>query len=302
MAVAGPDLNQLWLFAAVAESGGFTAAAQRLDATKAKVSLAVGRLEAQLGVALFARTTRRVALTDAGQALYEQSVPALRSLQEALAQAGQGGALAGTLRIGAPGDYAAHQLSPAVAEFAQRHPGLQVDLRSSDRVVDMLREGIDVSLRLGWLRDSSLRAARLGGFEQVLVASPGYLKRAPPVSRPADLARHEWVALALLPTPLTWKFTSARGQVRTVRVSGRLKTDSVASLRALLQSGAGISVMDQFTAGEALRSGKLVRVLPQWSLPRGGVYAVFPPGRHLPAKVKAFVDFYKDWLEREISR
>jgi len=293
------DLNQLWLFAAVAESGGFTAAAQRLGVAKAKVSLAVARLESQLGQALFARSTRRVALTEAGQALYEQSIPALRSLQEAFEQAANPQALAGTLRIAAATDYAAHPLAPAVAAFAARHPELQIDLRSSDRVLDMLREGIDVSLRLGWLRDSSLRARRLGTFEQYLVASPGYLKRAGMPAQPADLAAHEWVALTLLPSPLTWKFTSARGQVRTVRVNARLRTDAIGSLRGLLVQGAGISVMDQMTAAEALRRGDLVRVLPAWSLPRGGVHAVFPPGRHLPAKVKAFVDFYADWLARQ---
>lgn len=293
-----PDLNLLWMFAAVAESGGFTAAAERLGVAKAKVSLAVSRLEADLGLALFSRTTRRVALTDAGQALYEQCVPGLRSVQEGLALAAGPALLGGTLRIGAATDYSAHHLAPAVAAFAKVHPQLQIDLRTSDRVVDMLKEGIDVSLRLGWLRDSSLRARRLGTFEQFVVASPAYLKQAPPVRQPADLAQHDWVALALLPTPLTWKFTSPRGQVRSVRVNSRLRTDSASSLRALLLSGCGISVLDAFTCAQALRSGQLVRVLPAWQLPRGGVHAVFPPGKHLPGKVTAFVDFYADWLAK----
>jgi DNA-binding transcriptional LysR family regulator len=296
MAAGAPDLNALLVFAAVAEQQGFTAAAEHLGATKAKVSLVVGRLEAQLGQTLFARTTRRVALTDAGQALYEQCVPQLRAVQETLAGFGSERALSGTLRITAPLEYASQTVSRAVAAFAREHPALQVELRSSDRVLDLLKDGIDVALRLGWLRDSSLRAVRLGEFQQYLVGAPAYLAHAPRLAQPADLARHEWVALMLMKTPLTWKFTSARGQVRTVRVNGRLRTDSVGALRGLLECGAGLSVMDEFSAAEALRTGTLVRLLPQWSLPRGGVHAVFAPGRHVAAKARAFADFYKAWL------
>jgi DNA-binding transcriptional LysR family regulator len=295
---ATPDLNALPVFAAVAETGGFTAAAQQLGVAKAKVSLDIARLESQLGVTLFSRTTRRVALTEAGQALYAQCVPQLRSLQEALAQAGGERELAGTLRISAAVDYAAHTVAPAVAAFAALHPGLEIDIRTTDRVVDMLKEGIDVALRMGWLRDSSLRAAKLGEFEQHVLASPAYLQRMPPITEPGDLAAHEWIALTLLPAPLTWAFTSPKGQRRTVRVSARLRTDSVGTMRGLLQSGSGISVLDQFSSDEAVQAGRLVRVLPGWTLPRGGLYAVYPPGRHVPAKVRAFIDFYAAWLDR----
>lgn len=292
------DLNALPVFAAVAEAGGFTAAAQRLGVAKAKVSLAVARLEAQLGVTLFSRTTRRVALTEAGQGLYAQCVPALRGVQESLSQVGADAELTGSLRIAASVDYAAQTVAPAVAAFAALHPRLEIDLRTSDRVVDMLKEGMDVALRMGWLRDSSLRAAKLGEFEQYLVASPAYLARAPRITAPHDLAGHDWVALTLLQTPLTWQFSSARGQKRVVRVTARLRTDSVGALRSLVLSGCGVSVLDQFSGAEALHTGQLLRVLPAWSLPKGGLHAVYPPGRHVPAKVRAFIDFYAAWLAR----
>jgi DNA-binding transcriptional LysR family regulator len=291
-----PDLNALPLFAAVAEAGSFTAAAARLDVAKAKVSLAVSRLEVQLGVQLFSRTTRRVALTEAGQALYAQCVPALRAVKDSLAQLAGEGELVGTLRVSAAVEYAAQTLAPALAAFAAAHPRLEIDLRTSDRVVDVLKDGIDVAIRMGWLRDSSLRATRLGSFEQHVVASPAYLARSPRIKHPSDLVQQEWIALTLLPTPWTWKFTSAAGQVRTVRVAGRMRTDSGGALRALLMQGCGVSVMDQFTTEASVRSGALVRVLPDWSLPRGGVHAVVPPGPHIPAKVRAFVDFYSGWL------
>ncbi|RYF35979.1 MAG: LysR family transcriptional regulator, partial [Comamonadaceae bacterium] len=259
-ASSSTDLNNLLVFAAVAETGGFTAAAEQLGVAKAKVSLSIGRLEAQLGVTLFSRTTRRVALTDAGHQLYAQCVPPLRAVQDVLAQVGGGGALTGTLRISATVDHAAQTVARVVAAFAQQHPGLEIDLRTSDRVVDMLRDGIDVALRVGWLRDSSLRATRLGDFAQVVVASPAYLAKAPRIAHPRDLAGHQWVALTLLPTPLTWKFSSARGQAQTVRVNGMLRTDSASALRSLLQQGCGVSVMDEPSAAEALRTGQLVRL------------------------------------------
>ncbi|MGE0497560.1 MAG: LysR family transcriptional regulator [Ramlibacter sp.] len=292
---AGADLNALRVFAAVADAGGITAGAELLGLSKARVSIEVSRLEALLGTSLFSRTTRRVALTDAGHALYEQAVPPLRSLQDALAQAqaGQGAAvLTGTLRISAVADHTAQALAPIVAEFAALHPQLQIDLRSSDRVVDIVKEGIDVAIRMGWLRDSTLRATRLGEFEQHLVAAPGYLRRHGTPKKPEDLASHQWVALSVLPTPLTWKFTGPRGQQRTVRMSSRLRCDSASALRSLLQAGTGIATLDSLSAAPALGDGSLVRVLPQWQLPRGGIHAVYAPGRHVQAKVRAFIDFY----------
>jgi DNA-binding transcriptional LysR family regulator len=292
------DLNALAVFASVVEAGGFTAAADQRGMAKARVSQVIAKLEAQLGATLFSRTTRRVAPTAAGQALYDEAVPLLRALQEAVQHAGgdPAGALTGTLRVAAAVEYAAHTLAPALAAFARLHPGLAVDLRTSDRVVDVLKDGIDVAIRMGWLRDSSLRAVRLGALRQVVVAAPAWVAQAPRIAHPRDLARRDWLALDLLPAPLTWKFTSARGQVHTVRVTARARTDSVAALRALAEQGLGATVMDVTSSEESRRAGRLVQLLPTWSLPQGGVFAVFPPGRHLPAKTRAFVDFYKAWL------
>lgn len=294
------DLNALRSVAAVAESGGFTAAADRLGVTKARVSLDVARLEAQLGTGLFTRTTRRTTLTEAGAALLQESLEPLRRVEAALAGLGRPRAagLSGGLRIASTADHASHGLAGALVEFGAVHPALQIELRSSDRVVDLVAEGIDVAIRLGWLRDSSLRATRLGSFEQHVVASPAYLKRAGIPRRPEELAQHDWVALGLLRSPLTWRFTAPDGERRQVRMTSRLRADASLSLRALVEAGAGISVMDQFNAEAGLRAGTLQRLLPDWALPAGGVHAVWPPGRHVPAKVRAFVDFYAAWLAR----
>ncbi|HEY0202440.1 MAG TPA: LysR substrate-binding domain-containing protein, partial [Burkholderiaceae bacterium] len=197
------DLNTLLTFAAVAEQGGFTAAAAQLGVAKARVSLDIARLEAQLGASLFARTTRRVSLTDAGQALYADCIPPLRGVQDALAGVAGEGTLAGTLRISGTVAHVTQSLAAVVADFAAVHPALQVDLRTSDRVADIVREGIDVAIRVGWLRDSSLHATQLGDFAQHAVAAPAYLARMGTPRRPEDLASHDWVGLSLLPTPLT---------------------------------------------------------------------------------------------------
>lgn len=300
MALPGEvDLNSLAVFDAVADAGSFTAAADRLGVAKAKVSIQIGRLEERLGVTLFHRTTRRVMLSDAGRTLHAQCQPLLRAMQEALAQAGQETTgLTGTLRLSTSVDHAVQSLAPAAAEFAVLHPALQIDLRTGDRIVDVVSEGIDLTIRLGWLRDSSLRAVKLGEFEQHVMSSPDYLRRAGIPKKPEQLAEHEWVALSLMPTPLTWKFTSHRNAIRTVQVKSRIRVDSPGALRAMLRHGCGISVLDQFSAEEALKAGHLVRLLADWSLPRAGIYAVYPPGRHVAAKVRAFIAFYRDWLQR----
>lgn len=294
------DLNALRSVAAVAEAGGFTAAAERLGATKARVSQDVARLEARLGVGLFVRTTRRTSLTEAGEALLREGLEPLRRLEATLASLGRprSAGLEGSLRIASTADHASQGLARAVAAFAALHPALQVELRSSDRVVDLVAEGVDLAIRIGWLRDSSLRATRLGDFEQHLVAAPGYLARRGMPRRPEELAAHDWVALSLLRSPLTWTFTSRGGQRRRVRMASRLRTDAALPLRALVEAGAGLSVMDQFNAEAGVAAGTLVRLLPQWQLPSGGIHAVWPPGRHTPAKVRAFVDFYAEWMAR----
>ena len=297
------DLNVLGTFAAVAEAGGFTAAAERLGMAKAQVSLDVARLERQLGTSLFTRTTRRVALTDAGRALYSRGIPHVRGIDEALLQVAAGSMeLTGTLRLSASPDFITTSLSPATVEFARHHPKLGIDLRTSDRTPDLLKERVDVAICFGWQRDPALRSIKLSDYGQSVVASPAYLARCPTPRSPADLASHEWVALSLLPAPLTWTFRNAQGSVRVVRMTGRLKVDSISTLQALLEQGAGISIVDEISAGAALAAGRLVRVLPRWSLPRGGVHALCQPGQHVQAKVRAFVDFYRGYLRRERDR
>ncbi len=291
------DLNSLHIFDALAETGSFTQAAARLGVAKARVSVQIARLERDLGVALFTRTTRQVALTDAGRALHAECEPLLRGLQDALAAASSdAGELSGLLRSSTTLQQAVHAIGPALLQFAALHPRLQIDLRTGDRVADMVAEGIDLSFRMGWLRDSSERAVKLAEFRQYVVASPAYLAARAPIAQPQDLAQHDWVALSLMRTPLTWLFDDGAGGTQTVQMHSRLQVDSPGALLAMVAGGAGISVLEELTIKAALAEGALVKLLPAWTLPRGGVYAVLPPGRLVPARVRAFIDFYKAWL------
>ncbi|MFC5570685.1 LysR substrate-binding domain-containing protein [Lysobacter yangpyeongensis] len=292
-----PSLDRLSAFLAVAEAGGFTAAAQRLDINKTVLSQQIARLESELGGALFTRTTRRVELTEAGRLLFDESAPLLQQLESAVAQFGQASTdPSGTLRITAPADYAVNVLGPALAAFQREHPQLQVDLIATHDVLDLVAERIDLAVRFGWLRDSSLRATKLGEFRQLVLASPDYLARAGAPRRPEQLASHAWIALSLLRSPLTWRFEKHGGRQVTVRMRPGLRASSPEGVLGLLRGGAGISVLTDFAATPDLHAGALQQVLRDWSLPSGGIHLVYPATRQPPGKVRRFMDFFRDWL------
>lgn len=202
------------------------------------------------------------------------------------------------MRLSSTVSHAAQSLAPALAAFARLHPNLQIDLRTDDQVLDLVAAGIDLPIRLGWLKDSSLHALQLGEFEQYVVAAPAYLRRVGQPQQSEPLAHGEWVALTLLPTPQTWKFTAPDGRSKTVRMKPHIRVDSPDVSRALLLNGAGCSTIDAYSVRADLKSGALVRVLGDWSLPRGGIYPVYSSGRTVPAKVRAFIDFYRDCSQK----
>jgi DNA-binding transcriptional LysR family regulator len=294
MSGARAELKRLAVFIAVVEGGGFTAAAARLGSTKAMVSAQVRQLEAELGQTLFTRTTRRVTLTEGGQRLYRESAPLLRELEAVLDRAGgEGGTLSGTLRLTVPANYLPGELSPKLARFAEAHPRLQLDLIATDEVLDLVGEGIDLAIRGSTvLRDSTLRAVRLDYSEQWVVAAPAFLARHGLPRRPEDLAGLRWVALSLLRAPLTWTF-SRGGTRRTVRVQAAARCNSPSSVRELVREGLGVSVLLDYLLREDVAQGRLVRLLPDWTLPGVGLHAVYPASRHVPAKVRALIDFLR---------
>ena len=283
-------LNRLAYFSAVAETGSFTKAADRLGITKAVVSQQVSRLEAELGTSLLVRTTRRVEPTEAGRLLHARCVLIFSEVEEAVGEIAQTNAEpTGTLRITAPNDYGASTIAPVIAAFTRMYPACNVELQLSDTKVDLIADHFDLSIRVGWLDDSSYHARRIGTFRQLLVASSD-LARDWTASVPEDLIGLPFIANASLKEPLVWRFTKDDFDPRTVRLRQNILTNSTPAALAAVLAGGGISVLPDFLTTGHLEGSRLVQLLPAWSLPAGGVYAVYPAARFRPPKVTAFVE------------
>ena len=290
------DLNHLAVFAAVAEHSGFSAAAAKLGIPKSSVSRSIAQLEAAMGVQLVHRTTRRVSLSTAGSALYERVGPLLTTLEESVRTVPEREEEpSGDLRVTAAVDFGATILAEIVARFVARHPGVRVDVRLSNRLVDLVAEGFDVGLRISSkrLKDSSLVARNAGPISMQLFASPQYLARRGTPRTPRDLAGHDWVAYRGA------EKVRLEGDGRPVEIltSGRIVCDEMFFVREAARSGAGIGWLPTFLVDAELASGALVRVLPRWNIVSGNLWIVWPGGRHLPRKVCAFRDFLLSALE-----
>jgi len=291
------QLDRLPYFVAVAKHGGFTAAARELGATKAVVSQQIARLEDELGGALFQRTTRTVRLTDAGRRLLDECAPHLGEVEAAIDRFGT--ALerpTGTFRVTTVPEYAASILGPALARFAREHPALRVHLIATADVLDLVDDRIDLAIRFGTLRDSSLRAATLSSFEQYVVASPDYLARAGTPTRPEALETHAFIALSMLRKPLSWSFDGARGRATTPKLVAASSGNSTDAALGLARGGAGISILPDYAVKADLESGRLVRILERFALPSAGIHAVYPATRKVPTNVRVFLAFFRRQL------
>ena len=287
-----PSLADMAVFARVVEAEGFTAAARSLGLSKSAVSKQVARLEADLGVRLLQRTTRRLSLTGEGATFFEGCQ---RMLAEASAAERSvthlAGGVRGRLRINAPMSFGILHLAPALPAFQARHPELAVELILNDRRVDLIEEGFDVGLRIGGLPSSSLIARRLAGSRPAVCASPDYLARNGRPETPEDLRNHHCLLYSYLDPPKLWRFQSAGG-ARRVTVEGPLETNNGEALLQAALAGLGITRLPSFIVGPALCDGRLIELLKDWQDPREpAIYVVYPERRHLAPKVRAFVDF-----------
>jgi DNA-binding transcriptional LysR family regulator len=290
------NLNRLAVFVALVRAGSFTAAAEQLGLTKAMVSRHLARLEQELGTTLLLRSTRRMSLTEAGTLFHADCVRLLADAEAAIARVGGNrDTPSGTLRLTTSTDYGMAVVAPALASFCQLHPQVQVDLAIGDRINDLIAERFDLAIRVGWLRDSSLHATRLGSFRQMVVATPAYLAAHGIPRRPEQLATHGWIAMSVLATPLRWTFVSSGGTRRTVRMKPVAQANNAAAVRAMVLAGAGVAVLPDYLAEEDIRAGRLVVLLAQYRLPEGGIHAVYP-GRQPPAKVRSFIEHLRERL------
>lgn len=285
------NLRRLAYFVSVVETGSFTAAAERLGITKAVVSQQVARLEQEFKTSLLVRTTRKVQVTEAGQAFYQRCSLILREAEDAFGELAEAAAEpSGTLRLTAPFDYGISIVVPAIAAFAKRYPNCKVDAVLSDQTLDLMSGSIELAIRVGWLAETNLQARKIGTFRQLLVASPSLLAQIKLLKEPEDIARLPFVANSALRDPLRWNFSLNEIEHRIVNVQASIFLDATLAVREAVLEGAGLSVLPDFAIGDDLATGRLIQVLPQWNLPSGGIHAVFPSARFRPIKVRAFVD------------
>ncbi len=279
---------------AVAETQGFAAAARRLGVTKSAISKRISQIERRLGAQLFHRSTRNVSLTEAGEYFYTHAVRAMEAAQEAedSVQALQE-APKGRLKVNVPMAFGRLHVAPLMSEFLDTFPGIEMDMAMDDRVVDLFAEGFDLALRGGTLADSSLVARKIAPLHNVLVAAPAYLERQGAPLGVDDLANHNCLQYSYSRDFQEWIFQYEDTTVK-FRPNGSYRVNNGEALREAILGGTGIGRLPTFAAGPDLASGRLVKVLPDCRLPSQSLYALYPERRHLPTKVRVFVDFIID--------
>lgn len=286
-----PDLEAWAIFATVAETGSFAQAAQALGLSQPTVSKAIARLEKQLQVSLFHRTSRRLSLTSTGQASLEQAQEILLAGQavEALARE-QVTQLQGRIKVAAPMSFGISHLAPVVPAFMQAHPDVLLDLHFNDAQVDIVEQGFDLALRISSLADSSLLARSLCGVRLLLVASPAYLEQHGRPAHPSELTAHRSLRYAYERRGSAWHFQ--RGEQRYAQdVPCALQVNNAEALLPPLLAGLGLAVQPEFLVWDALQKGHLELVLPEWQVPPIALHIVTPPGRARPARVQALIDY-----------
>src|SRR3954453_4671988 len=287
-----PDFEALAIFAKVVELRSFAAAATELALSKATVSKAVSRLEQRLGARLFNRTSRRLALTDAGQKLGEGAARLLADGEDAENEAlSQSVAPRGLVRLAVPMTFGVKAVAPLLPEFLERYPEVSIDLHLSDATVDLVGEGFDAGLRIARLPDSSLIARRLCAMPRYTVASSSYLKRHGRPTHPMHLAQHKCLGYAYLSTPGVWHYTNSAGEQASVRPTGPLRVNNGEALMPALLAGLGIADLPEFIVGDAIASGEVEVILKGWNQAEGAVHLVTPSGGPRPARVEALADF-----------
>ena len=285
-------LSDIAVFVTVVDLGSFTAAADRLGVSKSQASKCVGRIEQTLGARLLHRTTRRLRLTEAGSTLYESSKRALAEIDDAqIAVSRLQGEPRGTLVVGASTAFGSAQLPSVLRELAAQYPQLAVDLRLEDRHIDLVREGVDVAVRItAEVQDSTLVYRRLGRNRQVVCASPEYVEKHGSPLTPQDLAHHDCIAHTQRATPRTWHFTAPGGGRMAVNINGRIAANNSLAVRQAALEGLGIIELNSYLVGPEIAAGRLVRLLPQYEPRELSIYAVFAQRRYLAPKVRVFID------------
>jgi DNA-binding transcriptional LysR family regulator len=287
-----PDLEAWAIFAKVADTGSFAAAAAELGLSGPTVSKAVQRLEDRLGERLIHRTSRRFALTESGRVLAVRAARILAEGEAAEAEAKASSAVPrGRVRFAAPMSFGLRHVAPALPEFLAAHPEVSIDLRLDDRVIDLVADGIDIAVRIADLPDSSLLARRLCPVRRWVVGAAGYFARHGVPASPRDLREQACLGYAYHASGETWHFTDAAGAAESVAVKGPLTATNGDALLPALDAGLGIALLPDFLVWEAVRDGRLVTVLNEWAAPPLALHLVTPGGAPRPIRVAVLLDF-----------
>jgi DNA-binding transcriptional LysR family regulator len=295
------DLDEMLVFVRVAERGSFSAAARALGMTTSAISKRIAAIEAKLRTQLVRRTTRQLSLTEAGRALHARLQRVLAELADTEREViGLGGGLAGVVRVSASMTFGQLHLAPLVADFLIDNPDLRVELRLSDRFVDVVGEDFDLAIRIGRLVDSSLIARKLAPDGRAVCGSPAYLERHGTPRTPADLAHHNCMRHVYGDAGSTWSFEGPDGPV-DVAVQGTLHVNHTGAIREATLRGLGLAMLPMFAVAGDVRSGALRVVLPDYRPAETAIYALTPQRSHPTAKVRALVDFLAERLPGRLA-
>ena len=285
-------LLAMTVFVKVVEQGGFARAAERLSLSPSAVSRHIADLEAHLVTRLLNRTTRRISLTESGQAYFERALQVLADLEEIEALVSSSSVTPrGTIRLTCSTSFGVPYLAPAIGAFQARYPDVRFDISASSRFVDLVEEGLDLAIRIGDLGNPNLIARKIGSMRLVACAAPAYLKQNGTPKHPNDLAKHNCFTYEHAPERNQWRFQDRKKNEIKVRIDGSVHANDGEMLAAIAVAGAGIAMEPDFIVDASIKSGKLVEVLQDFRPVPYNIYAVYPSRRHLSAKVRTFVDF-----------
>jgi LysR family transcriptional regulator, regulator for bpeEF and oprC len=280
------DRLTLWqIYVRVIETGSCSAVAKELSTSQPRISKQIAALEAQLGVRLLRRSTRKLSMTEEGERLYAEARRIVQEVNEIESQLKGGGQPQGTLRVACPPVFARMKLLPHVAAFLNQYPALGLEFSVHDRFVDLVEDGIDVAIRIGEVSDSGLHAKRIGTARRICVAAPSYLEAHGTPANPAELRAHDCVLYTLLATGTTWPF-----QGMPVKVFGRVRGNSPEVVTSTALSGLCIAMAPAFLFTEALAAGQLREILSAWPVPGLPIHALYIARRHVPGRIRLFVD------------
>ncbi|CAI8949011.1 LysR family transcriptional regulator, regulator for bpeEF and oprC [Pseudomonas sp. IT-P44] len=290
-------LNAMAIFVRVVERGSFSAVAREMQTSQPTISKVLKALETGLGGKLIARSTRQLSLTDEGQRYYNECRQILAAV-DAAEHSFQSGRerIAGHLRIGSSVSFGRLQIAPRLAQFLERHPGIEIDLQLSDQNQDLISEGLDVTFRIGELNDSGLIARHIGTTHRVTVAAPAYLKKHGQPHTPAELGRHNCLQFNLLNSQNLWVFEK-NNQRHEVRIKGNAQSNNSEAIREMVLGGLGIALSPVWLFSEDLKAGRVTAILQDYTAQSLPMHAVSPANRRQSARVKAFVDYMSQALE-----